>query len=374
MHTEAVVAGAGPAGLAAAARARHIEVVVLERMPRPGHPPHCTGITSPRTAEKLAATSLKTLEAEDILEAVYTRAVFLDHRLRHRCSLEAKPLAVKLHRPRLEEHLARLAQDEGHRILYRHRLLEAKPTPHGVELTVETPTGTHRMTAARLLAATGLQAHPPRGIPEPKRCLRLHGLEERIRLTRRIDEETFTTIHATSLAPNFFAWIAPAAGGREAVIGTAAPKARGLHQKLEALKQHLQHRGLLEPAATLHRRGGTILRGPPRNPYHTETILLAGDLQCATKPYTGGGLYTIAETAAETSHWLQTGDPTPLNRKWRQLKRELAIQHIAARIAAKTPSLTLTLLARACKKAARGQCTIDFDRHTTLLKCLLKPL
>ncbi len=363
-----LVAGAGPAGLAAAARTRHVQLTVLERMKKPGYPPHCTGIVSEATAAKLASTTRRSLHSEEIVEAVYREAVFLGPELRERCSIEAQPLAVKLARPRLEQHLALLVENDGHRIVYGARLLETRPRRDRVEAVVSHGGSTKSLTADRVLIATGAQDYAS---PPHRHCWRAYGLEERVELATRIDDEKFTTIHGTSLAPRFFAWLAPIAGGREAVVGLAAPSPYALHEKLEQLKKKLARAGLLPGISrTVSRRGGVILRGPPKRKAAKATIAWLGDTLCASKPYTGGGLYAIAALAGHAAGWLEKGDPRLLQEPWARLRRELLLQHIAARAAVSAPRLFLRLLSRACRAAAAGRCRVDYDRHSSLIGCL----
>ena len=362
-----LVAGGGPAGLAAASRLRGVDAIIVEAMPRLGVPAHCTGIVSPWTARRLAGASIRRLEAEGLVEAYYREALFLDGRLRERCSVSARPLAVKLARPGLEDYLAGLAAARGHRVATRSRLVAAQPLPGGVEALVETPGGVARIRASRLLVATGAQRRS--GAAPQTGCLRATGLEARLLLSRRIPDEVFVTIHGTPLAPGFFAWLAPVRGGREAVVGLASSRPARLHRRLEALLALLARRGLAEPSRVLGARGGHILRGPPAPRAVHGRVGGLGDVLCASKPYTGGGLYAIAALAAAAARWLEEG--RGLEEEWRRLRRELVVQHLLTRLAAAEPGLFLRLLSAACGRAAEGSCRVDFDRHSSLAACLV---
>ena len=360
-----LIAGAGPAGLAAATRTKHAEATILERAKKLGTPPHCTGITSPSTAELLLGLSTDTMENEGLLEATYRKAVFLDKSLRETCSLEASPLAVKLRRPGIEDYLAAKASNMGHRVLLATRLLGANASERHVEATIAIEGTVKKLRAQRLLLATGAQSNPWR-----QKCWRTIGLEERVRLARRISDDEFTTIHGTPLAPGFFAWLAPLQGGREAVIGLASPTGKGLAARLAALRRLLARRGIAEPTKVLSRRGGLILRGPPAPRATHGALALLGDTLCASKPYTGGGLYAISRLAPAAAKWLETGEAAGLEERWRSLSNELALQLAATRLATATPSLFLRLLRAACSRATKGKCRIDYDRHTSIAACL----
>jgi flavin-dependent dehydrogenase len=340
-------------------------------MPRPGWPPHCTGIVSPFTASTLTGLGLRGLAGEGLLEAVYRAAVFLDGELREWCRVEASPLAVKLARPGLEEWLAKLLEDRGHRLLYRAKVVRVEPRRGGVGVAVETGGGLARIVAERVLVATGGQAEPPEPIRRP-RCWRLYGVEERLRLSARLRglEEEFVTVHGSRFAPGFFAWLAPLEGGREAVVGVAAPQGQGLYTRLEAFRRMLGRRLGFSPSSVLGRRGGVILRGPPaRRVVAGPGVALAGDLLCASKPYTGGGLYAAAVLSGPLGGWLsgQGG----VEAVWRWLRRELLVQHVATRAAAAAPGLFLRLLSRVCRRAREGGCRVDYDRHSSIIRCLV---
>ena len=364
---DAVIVGGGPGGLSVARRSRASELVVLEASGRLGWPPHCTGIVSPATAEGL------TPHWREAVEAVYDAAVFLDAGLRERCRLEARGLAVKLRRPGLEELMAAEAEARGVRVVRGARVVAVERRGGRWRLLTAGGAG---YEAGRLLAATGF-SHPPAGLPLPRGwrgCERFYGLEARVRLSSRIPGDVFLTVHGTPLAPGFFAWIAPVGDGREAVLGLAAPRARGLWERLQGLVR-LSRRLGAEASGVLEVRGGVIARGPPAPEPLGRGGALAwtGDLLCASKPYTGGGLYAIALLSGPLAAWLDGGDGRGVLEAWRGLRRELLVQRAAARVANRFPGLMLRLLARACSRAARGRCRIDFDRHSSLLRCILPP-
>ena len=366
METGVAVVGGGPAGLAVAARLRGVDAVVLEASPRLGWPPHCTGIVSPRVAEGLTGLGLRDLESEDVLEAVYREAVFLGPGAGEACRLQGRPLAVKLARPGLEDLLASMAEAQGHRVATR-AVVEAVRTQSG--RVVVQARGVGVVEAGYAVLAQGRQRLAPR-LPLPRGpCTTVPGVEERVTLSKRLPGDAFYTLHASRIAPGFFAWLAPVGDGREAVVGLAT-RAPGLAARLEAFKRLLERRGVTSFSRVLSRRGGLVLRGPAAPAAARGRLAWIGDTLCASKPYTGGGLYAVSVLAPVLAEALERGALGPYEAAWRRLRLELLAQRAAADTAHAMGTLFLRLLAKACAAAEKGRCRIDYDRHTSLARCL----
>jgi len=367
METGVVVVGGGPAGLSVAARLRGVDALVLEASPRLGWPPHCTGIVSPAVAQGLTGLGLRGLASEEVLEAVYEEAVFLGPGAREACRLSGRPLAVKLARPGLEQLLASLAEARGHRVA-------AKAVAEAVQLrgarVAVTVRGAGVVEAHYAVLAQGRQRHTPRLPLPPGPCSSVPGVEERVVLTKRVPGEAFYTLHASRIAPGFFAWLAPVGDGREAVVGLAT-RAPGLAARLQAFKRLLERAGITGFSRVVSRRGGLVLRGPAAARAVEGNMAWIGDTLCASKPYTGGGLYAVSVLAPLLAEAIERGRLGAYGAAWRRLRLELLAQRAAADAAHAVGSLFLRLLAKACRAAEEGRCRIDYDRHTSLARCLL---
>ncbi|RUM47414.1 MAG: hypothetical protein DSY37_02565 [Hyperthermus sp.] len=357
---DAAIIGGGPAGLAVASHVKHTDLVVLEARRKLGHPPHCTGVVSPSTATRL--------DAWEVVEAQYTVAVFLDGGFKEACRLEDKPVAVKLSRPGLEELLAARVEDAGHRVYRGVRVRGVIDGKGGIRVVADGWRGFF----GRVVVATGINTYNPT-IPLPVSqgsCNSIVGVEARVVFEERVGDEEFYTIHATSLAPSFFAWIAPLSGGREAAVGLAGGVPGSLYDRLRLLLA-LVSRRLSWIRGVKDYRGGVIARGPPALKASRGPILWIGDVLCASKPFTGGGLYAISVLAPHAAKALDAGDVNGLEEVWKSLRRELILQRSATRAALAARHLFPRLLSLACSPARRGLCKVRFDEHSSLLPCLL---
>jgi flavin-dependent dehydrogenase len=357
-HYDVVVVGGGPGGLLAALHAsrRAGAVVVVSASPRPGWPPHCTGLVSPATASRIG-----------VWEAVreqYDCAVFLDSSFREICRVCSSPLAVRLARPQLEELLAEKLSSQGVKIYWGKPVYKVEG---GCAVTAE-----DSFCAPRIVVAAGASS-PLAKLFHGSRCGRLYGVEVRVELTQRISSTQFTTIHGHPLSAEFFTWIVPVNEGRQALIGLAASSSP--LERLSSMLSILQRRGLLQIARIISKRSGVIVTGPP-SPSITAlrgSVVGIGDVLCASKPFTGGGLYAISLLARPVGCYAAGClQPSRLRGLWRWLRSELLLQRrmtMLARPLAVT-SLFRYALAAVCSEAERGGCKIDYDEHSSILSCL----
>lgn len=349
---QVVIVGAGPAGLLTALNLREVEALVIEASTRPGWPPHCTGLVSPATARRFNIP-------EAVTEA-YNEAVFLDDRLQEICRVSGSPLAVRLSRPILEELLAQRVESLGHRIAYRARadVLHA-------DGCVQLHDG-RRVCGEWVVAALGANPRAA-AVFGARNCRYLPGFEVRVRLTARVSEDAFYTIHGWRVAPQFFAWVVPLRGGREALIGVGGDHAV---ERLAALMQRLDRMGVVHVSSIVSHRGGRIVEGPPAQHPLAGKLAGIGDVLCASKPFTGGGLYAISILAKPLAVLLEKGEKRLLLGTWARLRRELEVQYLLTRAARLLQPLWRRALTVACSAAASGRCSIDYDAHSSLVECL----
>ncbi|MET1101576.1 MAG: hypothetical protein ABWW69_03760, partial [Pyrodictiaceae archaeon] len=209
-----VIAGAGPAGLLVARWIRSSDVLLVERSAKPGYPPHCTGLVSPRTARLIGYP--------EAVGEEYECAVFLDEGFRERCRICGSPLAVRVRRPLLEELLAGDVEAQGHRILYSTRLVGFREG----KVVLASRSKHSSVTPSRLILAVGAQGLKLADhLLGSHYCERLVGLEVRVRLSHRpagVSPDSFYTIHCSRFSPEMFAWLVPLEYGRELLIGLAS--------------------------------------------------------------------------------------------------------------------------------------------------------
>lgn len=349
---QVVIVGAGPAGLLTALNLSEAEALVIEASSRPGWPPHCTGLVSPATARRFGIP-------EAVTEA-YNEAVFLDDKLQEICRISGSPLAVRLSRPLLEELLARRVESHGHRIAYR-----VKATALQTDGCIQLHDG-RRVCGEWVVAALG--ANPSvAAVFGARNCRYLPGFEVRVRLAARVSDDAFYTIHGWRVAPQFFAWVIPLRGGREALIGVGGDYAV---ERLAVLMQRLDRMGVVHVSGIVSHRGGRIVEGPPARHPLAGKLAGIGDVLCASKPFTGGGLYAVSILARPLAVLLEKGEKRLLLETWAMLRRELEAQYLLTRAARLLQPLWRRALKVVCSVAASGRCSIDYDAHSSLVECL----
>ena len=349
--SDVIVVGAGPAGLSVATRLRGKSVLVLNASKVPGWPPHCTGLVSPETAQRLGA---------EAVTETFTEAVFLDDSLREICRIYGKPLAVRVSRPLLEEILSHRLEEMGHSL--RNNSLVDDIRGKCVHIRDKG----WLCAGDSVLIATGYSRFSR--LFGAKHCDALSGLEVRIRLSKRISDDEFITVHGSRYAPEFFTWIVPLHGGREALVGLAARS--DIADRLAAFIHAAERKGLLSIDKLVSHRGGRVLRGPPARHVHRGSVYGLGDVLCASKPFTGGGLYAIAAMAPVLAEAIERGDEAELEDWWTALRNELLLQRDLTRLAIIYKPFWKMGLVAAC--SVQDRCSISYDRHSSLLGCLAR--
>ncbi len=348
--SDVIVVGAGPAGLSVATRLRRRSVLVLNASKAPGWPPHCTGLVSPETARRLG---------EDAVTESFTEAVFLNDSFNEICRISGKPLAVRVSRPLLEEILTRRLEGMGHTLHNNMVVNDVRKE------CVHVRNKGWLCARDSVLIATGYSRFSR--LFGAKHCDALSGLEVRVLLSKRINDEEFVTVHGGRYAPEFFTWIVPLNGGREALVGLAAHS--DTVSRLAAFIHAAERKGLLGISKLVSHRGGRILRGPPARYVRQGRVYGLGDVLCASKPFTGGGLYAIAAMAQVLAEAIEAEDKARLESEWRALRSELLLQRDLTRLATVYRPLWEIGLVAAC--SAQDGCSISYDRHSSLLGCLV---
>ena len=356
---EVLIVGGGAAGLSVARRVSS-DTVLVSASPRPGWPPHCTGLVSPKT--------LQLLSAHDAVSDVYREAVFLDSGFREICRVERRGvLAYRINRPLMEESFAEEARARGVRMLFSEAVVH-----------VDWSTGCARLASGRVICGERVVLAPgfsPRFAKffGAKRCRQFYGVEVRVVLARRMPDEVFYTIHGSVYAPEFFAWVVPVSGGREALVGLAA-RDKPL-ERLAALLDALTRHGIVDYTGIVSRRSGVIVVGPAARSIARGRLVGLGDVLCASKPFTGGGLYAVSRLASLVAGYADnTIDYKELEAAWRQLRRELLLQHRLTKLlrVLLSSSLAKLVLAPICEAGSRGLCNLDYDMHSSAISCLWK--
>jgi geranylgeranyl reductase family protein len=310
---DAIVAGAGPAGAAAAthlaAAGLHVIVADSRAFPRDKV---CGDFVSPVAIRELASLGITRRPEWRRSTAIRSAAVHLDgeHLLtgpipRQR-GLPASGRVIP--RKILDAWLVAGAREAGARVLERSRVVGFAAERSGIAVAVQDPEGERRLRARVLIGADGsssLVARALRGDGDHDRIIAIRGYFEDVK--GPVDRADL--YFASDSFPGY-CWVFPSGGGGANV---------GVGMILETLPPSRQHlralllRSIDEDAALKNRLRGARLATPivgwplttynPRLPVAGDHVLLAGDAAGLINPLNGEGIqYALlsGRWAAET--------------------------------------------------------------------------
>ncbi|MEN6341263.1 MAG: NAD(P)/FAD-dependent oxidoreductase [Methanospirillum sp.] len=358
---DVVVAGAGPAGTAAAERAASLglSTLVLEEHATIGHPIQCAGLLSSaafagcRVSDRsvrnrvCGARVASDLGGELLFDAGETKAVVVD-------------------RGELDREMAGAAADAGAEFRLKAPLLRVDGDravtggPEAGEVYFEI-----------LIAADGPKGTIARSLGMARAPTHLAGVQADVILDDPV-ETRYVEIHPNA-APEFFAWRIPVSD-RVVRVGLCGETG------VPALFREYLARW---PGKVIHQATGTIPLGTMPRTYGRRTLFV-GDAAGLAKPTSGGGVYTgvrsgryAAETAAAC---LEAGDCSDealaaYETRWRSdFGRELALGYRLqlARRRISPPEIDRLLLAFGNPRVVRAIVEYgDMDRPSGLLARLV---
>ncbi|HEY7185087.1 MAG TPA: NAD(P)/FAD-dependent oxidoreductase [Vicinamibacterales bacterium] len=372
MH-DAIVVGAGPAGLVAArclAR-RGLDVAVLEEHSSIGDPVHCTGILAREAFHEFG------LSTDTILNELTTARFFspAGHEVVYRTRVVE---AVVIDRAAFDAQLADLAIAAGARLVRDARVTAI--SREGSWLVVDMYGQPPRRARACVLACGGRYAlHRQLGLDVPS--LLLHTAQREVAVTRPGDVE----VHfGSEAAPRGFAWVVPVwrEGTPFARIGVMADDRAPTF--FAGMVARIAARWGFDPADVGAPRQ-KILPLSRISRTFDDRLIVVGDAAGLVKPTTGGGIYysllsgTLgADVLADA---LECNDVSAkrlseYERAWRaRLETELDTQLSFRMVAQRMPDEDiegLFELARTDGVMPIVRKTASFNRHRKLIVALLK--
>jgi len=372
MH-DAIVVGAGPAGLVAArclAR-RGFDVAVLEEHSSIGDPVHCTGILAREAFREFG------LSTGTILNELTTARFFspAGHEVVYRTRVVE---AVVVDRAAFDAQLADLAIAAGARLVRDARVTSI--SREGGWLVVDVLGQPPRRARACVLACGGRYAlHRQLGLDVPS--LLLHTAQREVPVTTPGDVE----VHfGSEVAPRGFAWVAPVwrEGAPFARIGVMADDRAPTF--FAGMVTRIAQRWGIDPAHVGSPRQ-KILPLSRISRTFDDRLIVVGDAAGLVKPTTGGGIYysllsgTLgAEVLADAleRNDLSAKQLSEYERAWRgRLESELDTQLSFRMVAQRMPDEDiegLFELARTDGVMPIVRKTASFNRHRKLIVALLK--
>jgi geranylgeranyl reductase family protein len=312
LRTEAVVVGAGPAGLIAARElaGRGFEVKVFEEHPVIGEPNHCAGILSVEGLKRLGVPPLEDCIQYEIKGGTIFSPSGTDIRI-----TSARTRAYVVDRALLDWFLAEMALDKGAEIETGHRIKELSMRD-GKVVGVR---GDADVRSEIVLDAEGASGALARkiGLPRPE-----EGILAGVNLDMpnlEMEQGMVEVWLGEDLAPGLFAWAVPTGE-----VGARCGLATRRGDAFELVKGFIERRfGVKDCADPV--RWPVLTSGPVEKTY-TDGLLLMGDVAGQVKPTTGGGVVLggmcammAAEVAAEA---IEVGDTSAsflrrYEEKWR---------------------------------------------------------
>jgi digeranylgeranylglycerophospholipid reductase len=370
---DAIVVGAGPAGLQAARQlaARRLRVAILEEHHVIGDPVHCTGVLAREAFDEFS------LSSDSILNEL-TTARFISPSGQDIVYRTRVVEAVVVDRALFDRRLADEAVRAGAELVRGARVDAISSADDGVTIAV-TDQAPLRARSCVLACGGRYKLHRQLGLGVPS--LLLHTAQRELPASTPGDVE----VHfGSEIAPCGFAWVVPVwrDGRSYARIGVMAEAQAPTY--FERILDRVASRwGVERPLA-----------GPPRQKIlplsrisrtYGDRFIAVGDAAGLVKPTTGGGIYyslvSASIGAGVLAAALQDGDVSAARlsdyeRRWRaRLETELDTQLSFRLLAQRMPDEDiegLFTLARADGVMPIVRRTASFNRHRKLIVALLK--
>lgn len=290
MDFDAIITGAGPAGILAAteiAKGGH-NALILEEHEKVGEPDHCAGLLS---ASGLRSLNLK--PPNDVIQNTVSGAriyapsghsIFIDRGRRE---------AFVIDRRKFDFWLAENATDCGVKIATESKVKEIILSKKGAKMV---KTVNQDVRANAVVIAEGVRSVLAKqiGFQTVSKRSRLPAYQYEVKGVD-IEDDLVEMFYGRQLAPGFFAWIIPI-GERRARVGLAS-RSKSKIRLDSALLHHPIIRKRLKNGEKIRGMGGTIIVGQPNTRISNDGILVVGDTAGMVKATTGGGVIIGGLTA-----------------------------------------------------------------------------
>jgi geranylgeranyl reductase family protein len=369
---DAIVIGAGPAGLQAARQlaTRGFRVAVLEEHQVVGDPVHCTGVLAREAFDEFS------LSTESILNEL-TTARFISPSGQDIVYRTRVVEAVVVDRALFDRRLADDAVGAGAELIRGARVNKVLATPDSVTIQVADQPPLHGRSC--VVACGGRYAlHRQLGLDVPS--LLLHTAQRELPASTPGDVE----VHfGSEVAPQGFAWVVPVWRGGRSFARVGVMSEADAPRYFTRMVDRVAARWGIEPPSEPPRLKILPLSRISRT--YGDRFIAVGDAAGLVKPTTGGGIYyslvSASIGAAVLGAALQVGDVSSARlaeyeRRWRaRLETELDTQLSFRLLAQRMPDEDiegLFTLARTDGVMPIVRRTASFNRHRKLIVALLK--
>ena len=319
MDYDAIIVGAGPAGLLAATKIAEEghSALVLEEHDKVGEPDHCAGLLSSSGLEslnlKLPDEVVQNTVSGARIHSPSGHSIFIERGRRE---------AFVVDRRKFDSWLAEGAAKKGVNIVTDSKvtqIIDSKTDSKTIKTAVK------EFEAEVVVLAEGSRSVLSKsvGFPTMPKRSRLPAYQYEVKGVD-IEEDLVEMFYGRQLAPGFFAWIIPLGEGR-ARVGLAS-KNKSKIRLDSALNHHPLIGKRLKNLEKVRGMGGVVLVGQPVSKISVDGIVIVGDTAGMVKATTGGGVIIgglTARIAGESvNEALQKGDTSrkKLSRYDRQCK------------------------------------------------------
>jgi digeranylgeranylglycerophospholipid reductase len=290
MDYDAIVTGAGPAGIFAAtkiAESRH-SVLLLEEHKKIGEPDHCAGLLSSSGLESLNLKPpdevIQNTVAGARIHAPSGHSIFIERGRRE---------AFVINRREFDSWLAEKASDQGVNIITDSKVTKISRSKKG---TQSIKTSSQSLQSKVVVIAEGVRSVLSKsvGFSTISKSGRLPAFQYEVKGVD-IEDDLVEMFYGRQLAPGFFAWIIPLGEG-QARVGLAA-KSKSKIRLESALLHHPIISKRLKNAERIRGMGGTVIVGQPKSKISADGMVIVGDTAGMVKATTGGGVIIGGLTA-----------------------------------------------------------------------------
>ncbi len=290
MNYDAIITGAGPAGILAGTKIAEDghSVLVLEEHKRIGEPDHCAGLLSSSGLESLNLKppdeAIQNTVAGARIHAPSGHSIFVER---------GKREAFVVDRRKFDSWLAEKASDKGVEIITESKVMKVTHSKKGTQ-TVKT--SSQSLQSEVVVIAEGVRAVLSKnvGFSTISKRSRLPAYQYEVKGVD-IEEDLVEMFYGRRLAPGFFAWIIPLGDGR-ARVGLAS-RSKSKIRLESALLHHPIISKRLKKAEKIRGMGGPVIVGQPKSRISTDGVVIVGDTAGMVKATTGGGVIIGGLTA-----------------------------------------------------------------------------
>jgi digeranylgeranylglycerophospholipid reductase len=293
MDHDAIIIGAGPAGLFAATEIakRGFDVRVLEEHERVGEPDHCAGLLSTSGLNRLGVNL-----PDEVIQNTVSGAIIYSPS-GHTIKVErGKREARVIDRRRFDAWLATRATDQGVEVTTNTKVSEiGREGVLDYRVKVRGKINTELTSNVYIIAeGSRCQLSGSIGLPIVEKSSKYPAFQYEVSGVD-IDDGLVEMFYGRNVAPGFFAWIIPL-GEKRARVGLAARNKSKI--RLDALIHHHKIVSKRMEGAKIERSlGGIVLVGLPIARMTNRNVIAVGDTAGIVKATTGGGVILGGLTA-----------------------------------------------------------------------------